>query len=65
MIYSARGILQSGFEIVSFQIGHFFEYLLSTETRCIQVQDVNDSDSHSANAGASTALVWVDCYAIQ
>src|SRR6187399_2634558 len=65
MIESAAGVAKRGFDVLGFEVRQFTEHLLMVEPRGEQVEDVDDPDSHPANAGTTSALFGVDGNAIE
>jgi hypothetical protein len=60
MIDSATGESEASCDVFGFQIRELLEDLGRSEPRREQIEGVRHTDSHPANAGASTALRWVD-----
>jgi len=60
MINTLRSVLERCLEIRAFEIRQFFEDLLGRELGREQLQDIRHPNPHTANAGAATALLWVD-----
>ncbi len=60
MINPTAGVAEGGLNILFFQVGHLFQYLLMREPRRQQVQHINDADSHPPNTGSPSALIWID-----
>lgn len=64
MIEATAGEFQAGGNIFRFEIRQFFKNLLLRETRSQQIEYIDDSNSHSTDAGPPTTLCRVDCDAL-
>jgi len=57
-------VAQAGLDIFGFEVWEFFTNLSRRKSSCQQLEDVNDTDSHPADARLPTALLGVDGYSL-
>jgi hypothetical protein len=50
---------EAGCNVVWLEIGQFFEYLLSRQTGCQEIEHVRDANPHAADTRATPALLRV------
>lgn len=65
MIQTLARVAQRRGDVLGLEVGHLLEYLLRRETRSQEVDDIDDADSHSADAGPTTALFGIDRDAVE
>lgn len=61
MIESSCGIMKRRKDILSFEIGQIFKYLIKTQPCSQQIQYIDYSYSHSANTRTPAALLRIHC----
>jgi hypothetical protein len=57
--------LETSHDIPGFKIGIVFEDFLFRDPGGKEVKHVHDTDAHPPDAGATTALLWVESDSIQ
>jgi len=64
MIQLAAGILQTGLDVFSLQIGQLDKNLRGSKPIGQKVEHIHDPDAHSADARTAATLLGVDGYTI-
>ena len=60
MIQLAGGIVQGSFQILCFEIRHFFQDLLGSEPGRKEIENINHANTHAANARSTAALLRIN-----
>jgi hypothetical protein len=65
MIQFAGSVLKGCFQVFAFEVRHFFQDLFGSETRRKEIENVNNANTHAANARSTATLVRIDCDSLQ
>ncbi len=60
MVNPLSGKAEAGDDILFGEVRKLFQDFLNTQAVREQVQDIDDANAHTSNAGATTTLLWVN-----